>query len=313
MICFQQKYSHSHALEKSPRFARHHYSQTKKIASHITYSLINHKYFFFVAMESTMLFKSPSTLPPLAFSTPMPSPNLLRLQRRKRAANEPPPLLNRKRTAPSSCSSAPDIDASYLPTFTNLPFLDCENFGNGLQAPSQSSASSLPLPSVTLHPRTKRSRINCFVSSPPQVQDNQDRSEYDSETRRGSNTPSLEENNDDDITINEADADFSKPLRRASSSKSMLSRRPSVTLTRSLSLQVSLINLAAAGDCCPLSASTSSMMPKRKSLLKLKTSSSSLSEMQNQDVNHRRSPVAATLDYLATAIRFPDVGIGLSI
>ena len=260
-----------------------------------------------------MLFKSPSTLPPLAFSTPVPSPNLLRLRRRKRVANEPPPLLNCKRTAPPSCSSTPDLHASYLPTFTNLPFLDCENFGNEMQR-SEKAASSLPLLSVTLHPRTKRSRINCLVSSPPQEKDNQDRSEYDSETRRGSNTPAIEENNDDDVTINEADADFSNPLRRASSSKSMLTRRPSVTLTRSLSLQVSLINLAAAGDCCPLSASTtSSMMPKRKSLLTLKTSSSSLSEMQNQDVNHRRSPVVATLDYLATAIRFPDVGIGLSI
>lgn len=267
-------------------------------------------------MPSTIL--SPSTLPPLAFRTPVPSPDLLSLRRRNRGANDPPPLLKRKRTAPSSYYSTPeDADASFLPTNTNLPFLDCENFGNGLEAPSHGSPPSSPLPSVKLHPRTKRSRLGCFVSSSSQEQDNQERNNTEVQTRSESNsTPVDEESIDEEIT--NADADFTNPLRRASSSKSMISKRSSVNLTRSLSLQlnISLNNLAAAAtnsnDFCPLSASTSSIMPKRKSLLQMRTSSSS-NEIQNQDSNHRRSPVATTLDYLATAIRFPDVGIGLSI
>lgn len=268
-------------------------------------------------MQSTIL--SPSTLPPLAFTTPVPSPNLLSPRRRKRATNNPPPLLKRKRTPPSSYYSTPDAGASFLPNYTNLPFLDCENFGNGLELPSQSSSPISPLPSVTLHPRTKRSRKGCFVSSSPQEQDeqdNQDRSDYDSQARNEIKSTAGEENTDDEIT--DADADFSNPLRRASSSKSMIARRPSLNLTRSLSLQlnISLNNLAAAAtsnsEFCPLSASTSSIMPKRKSLIQMRSSSSS-NEIQNQDANHRRSPVATTLDYLATAIHFPDVGIGLSI
>ena len=272
-------------------------------------------------MPSAILYNQPaSALPPLAFATPAPSPGLIRLRRKERAANEPPPLLKRKRSAPSSRSYNDDLNGSYLPTFTDipaittLPYLDCENFGRRCEATRKSCTPSLPLPSITLSPRTKRCRIGCVVSSSPQEEDNHDRKIDEQDTRKQDNCAPSEENND---TIKNSDPSLSNSMRRTSSSKSMLmrtsssksilTRRSSMNLTRSLSLQfnMSLMNLAAAAtnNDCPISASSSSSIPSN--------------DVQNQDVNkdsnHRRSPVAATLDYLATAIRFPDVGIGLSI
>jgi hypothetical protein len=260
--------------------------------------------------------KKTSTLPPLAFVTPAPSPGFMRLRRRERIANEPPLLLKRKCTPSSSHDSA---SASYLPTNANLPFLECENFCKGSVEKREESTSYLPLPDITLNPRTKRSTIGCFLSSSPQEEYVQQRSEYEPETRRRRVNSLMSE----DANKN-TDAALSTTLHRTSSSKSMLSRSSSVSLTRSLSLQlnISFQSLAAAAtnsnDGCPLSATTSSIMPQRKSLLNLPSSSTSSQDIQTLDVNQikeqqRRSPVAATLDYIATAIRFPDVGIGLSI
>lgn len=276
-------------------------------------------------MSSAILFNEPTSIqPPLAFATPAPSPGLVLLRRRERAANEPPPLLKRKRTPPSTCSSDAKVAASYLPTIAKFPYLDCEIFGYGREGTHGGSASSIPLPNVMLYPRMKRSRTGCFLSSSPQDQDDHDRSNYKLESR--GTRVNIAPNEENDEVAKNTDAAIPTSLIRTSSSKSMLTRRPSMNLTRSLSLQFnSLLNLAAAAtnngasDVCPLSASTSSLMPHRKSFLHIPRSSFSSQDMPNLDVNenkepnHRRSPVATTLDYFATAMRFPDVAIGLSI
>lgn len=255
-------------------------------------------------MTSRMIFnESTMALPPLAFASPKPSPNTIRERRRRDAQ---PPLLKRKRTPPWLL---PDTETSYLPNNASLPLLDCENFGTGLELPSQNYDLSLQLPSISLQPRSKRSRIDLIdsvsneeqepdVTYPPQIQEK------------------------DDDTIQTADAELSNPLKRSSSSRSMLSRTSSMNMTRSVSLQfnMSLMNLAGSartsGDSGPLSRSTSSLLPQRRSIKEMTSSSSAKDMVQIQRENasnHRRSPVATTLDYLATAMLFPDVGIGLSI
>ncbi len=258
--------------------------------------------------------ESSSTLPPLAFTTPTQSPNS---RRRNRAANVQLPLLKRKRTPPSYFSES---EVPYPPSTARLPFLDCETFGTGLEVPSQNSALSLPLPSISLQPRTKRSRRDLFESSQNHEQECQQRDRNNTKTHSQGLTyiPQIQE--DDDDTIQTVDAELCTPLKRSSSSRSMLSRTSSMNLTRSVSLQVnmSLMNLAGAaktsGDSGSLSASTSALLPKRKSLKQMTSSSSAKDIVQIQRENaHRRSPVASTLDYLATAMLFPDVGIGLSI
>jgi len=210
-------------------------------------------------------------LPPLAFATPAPSPGLMLLRRRERADNQPPPLLKRKRTSSisSSCSSDDDeVAASYLPTLTNFPILDCKNFCNGREGTKRTktngvSASSIPLPNIMLFLRMKRSRTGCFLSSSPQEHY---RSNYEFESKRARvNSAPNEENGD---VAKNTDAATSTSLIRRSSSKNMLTRRPSMNLPRTLSLQFnSLLNLAAAAthngasEGCPLSASTSSLLP----------------------------------------------------
>lgn len=245
-------------------------------------------------------------MPPLAFLTPKPSPDLVLLRRTERSANEPP-LLKRKRTSPSSCGSAIDADvyASDPPNDINLPYWDCESFGNSSgEGAHGASATSLPLPNITLYPRTKRSRIGCFGSPavfPQEQQDDRDRSNYEPEPRRKR------------VVVNTIPS--STGLQRTASSKSILPRRPSMNLTRSLSLQfnLSFLNLAAAATgsstSCPNSASTSSLMAQRSSFQDVQN----LAVHENKEANHRRSPVSTTLEYFATAMRFPDVAIGLSI
>lgn len=270
-----------------------------------------------------------SRLPALAFATPAPSPGLVLLRRRERAANKPPPLLKRKRTPSisSTCSSDDDeVAASYLPTLTNFPILDCENFGNGREGTQTNggSASSIPLPNIMLFPRTKRSGTGCFISSSPQ---DHHQSNYEFESKRArvnsarKSVPTCKTEENDNVTKN-TDETTSTSLIRTSSSKNMLTGRPSMNLPRTLSLQFnSFLNLAAAAtnngasDGCPLSASTSSLIPQRKSFLNIPRSSSSshLDANENREQNIRRSPVATTLDYFASAMRFPDVSIGVSI
>ena len=264
-------------------------------------------------MSSRMFFNEPSiTLPPLAFTTPTPSPNT---RRRNRGANANPPLLKRKRSLPTYFS---DSEVSYPSNKPSLPFLDCESFGTGIEAPSRNSAPSLQLPSISLQPRTKRSRRD--LSQPSLIHDQECEQPHRNniKTQELACIPLIQENDDD--TIQSVDAELCTPLKRSSSSRSMLSRTSSMNLTRSVSLQfnLSLMNLAGAaktnGDSGPLSASTSSLLPKRKSFKQITSSSSAKDIVQIQrESAHRRSPVASTLDYLATAMLFPDVGIGLSI
>jgi len=252
-------------------------------------------------------------LPLLAFATPTPSPDLV-LLRRERAAYEPPLLLKRKRKSPSpsSCTSAIDAEACYFTTLASLPYLDYQDFGNiNTEGTYGDSTLPTPLPNIKLYPRTKKTRIGCFLSSSPQEQE-----QVEPETRTrllqvDTSTPS-EDNNDVSKVIDEV---FSTSLARTSSSKNVISRSSSMNLTRSLSLQFNL-SLSSLTNC-PLSASTTSMLPHRKSLLHIPSSFSSSQDIQSQDVNsnssNRRSPVTTTLDYFATAMRFPDVAIGLSI
>jgi len=270
-------------------------------------------------MTSTVLTNHhTSTLPPLAFVTPAPSLDSLQLREIGRTANEPPHL---KRKRSSSCASATVLDTSYLPAAVDLPYLDCENICNIHIGTQVGSSTSLTLPNIKLYPRTKRPRIGCFLSS-LREQGDQDRSNYHQEKK--SSTASTEDK-EDDSNMKTSAKPFAS-LRRTCSSKTMPYRSTSMNLSRSLSLQfnMSLLNLAAvatnncASDCCPLSASTSSMMPKRKSLLHIPSSFPSSQDVHKQDVknkepNHRRSPVTKTLGYLAKAMRFPDVSIGLSI
>jgi len=257
-----------------------------------------------------------STSPPLAFATPEVSPCLAFHRKRERLANESPPLLKRQRKTPSVYTSDSNADESSFNT--NLPYLDCVSCSDGFDGAHGSSTMSLPLPSVTLHLRTKRSRIGVFVSSSSPEQDH-DRMRFCDYLESRTCEDHGETNEDIDETSKNL---ITSRLQRASSSKSVtvLSRSPSTNMTRSLSMQLnlSLLNLATAAtsstsiDGCPLTASTSSFMPKRKSLLNISRSTSSAQDIQNVDGGLRRSPVAATLDYLATAIRFPDA-IGLSI
>jgi len=262
---------------------------------------------------------STSTLPPLAFASPSP-PRGLMLSRRQRPTFEPP-LLKRKHAG--SSSSVTDMDASYLPASTNLPYLNCANFGNEIDVTHGASTACLPIPYIKLDPRTKRSRKGCFLSSSPQEHYIQELSNYGEETRRrDTSSPSEDEM---DGTLPTVDAAPRTGLQRASSSKSMISRRPTMQLSRSFSLQfnLSFLNLTAAGtsnggpNSDSLSASSPSILPTRKSFLHIQSSSSqdmsNPKDEQSREVSQRRRPVATTLDYLATSIRFPDVTIGLSI
>ena len=257
---------------------------------------------------STYLTKSPMSSS--AFSTPTPSPHTLQKRRLDYGVNDPPPLLKRKRTSPSSYVSA--IDGPYMPV-TDLPYL---NFRGG----RTSTSPPLSLPSISLEPRSKRCRIGQFVSSSPQDQD-------DASVRRRVDSCSIEPDDirNDAVITSTIDEESTTQMHKSSSSKSMLtkssSRKSSMNLSRSLSVQFgSLLNLAQAApiptDGCPLSASTSSiLLPKRKSLLQISASSASAQDIQDLDApaKGRRSPVTTTMDYLATAMRFPDVAIGLSI
>jgi len=91
------------------------------------------------------------------------------------------------------------------------------------------------------------------------------------------------------------------------------------SMTRSVSLQFSLtlMNLSTASQQQQCGTGAPLLLPKRKSLLEISKSLSTMSlDLLNGSSggSARSSPVTTTFDYLATAMtRFPDVAIGLSI
>lgn len=283
-------------------------------------------------MSSSLILNAPTAAMqmPLEFLTPLASTSLLLRRRRERAANEPPALNKRKRTSPLSSASDGAATTSFLPINTSLPFLDCANFCDdpleGQQHQHQDSRVTPRLPNITLLPRTKKSRRPYFMSSSAQ-----DQEQYIYKPlprrRRIIATPSAEDDDDKNTAVDVAVAVAPSTIftvakddslqRRASKSSSNISttRRPSLSMTRSLSLQfnLSLLNLAsAATGSVSSSCSSAASMPKRNSLIHVPYTSSSQDD-QKKDQNNRRSPVTTTFDYLATVMRFPDVAIGLSI
>jgi len=274
---------------------------------------------------------SAMTLPPLAFATPSPSRG--QVISRREAAKHGPPFLKRKRTESPFPPYASNNGASFLPIVTNLPYLDCSNFSNEAEEFDEGISSPHSLPTIKLNPRSKRSREGCFLTSSQenfyldttssQTCVNVDLSDYDNGTKR-METSTPNEDYEENLVID--DETPSSSMQRASSLKSMLSKRPSMNLTRSFSLQLnlSLLNLKAAAtnngenNSCHLSSSMSSIGPKRNSFIKIRTSSS-LQDILSQEgdnskeLNHRRSPLTTPFDYIASTIRFPDVAIGLSI
>eukprot|EP00537_Pseudo-nitzschia_pungens_P009739 CAMPEP_0172381938 /NCGR_PEP_ID=MMETSP1060-20121228/71206_1 /TAXON_ID=37318 /ORGANISM="Pseudo-nitzschia pungens, Strain cf. cingulata" /LENGTH=276 /DNA_ID=CAMNT_0013109729 /DNA_START=106 /DNA_END=936 /DNA_ORIENTATION=- len=263
-------------------------------------------------------------LTPLEFVTPPSSPD-----RRKRnfAAENEPPALKRKRTTSFDATAVYPLP----PMSANFPLLHCENFCNCLPEDSSngvynSGALAPPLPKITLLPRQKKSRRSRIPPFPQELEFNLDQENTSELTlRRRSRisipTRTIDKNGNTPNTI--PTIPKRNVVRRPSSSRSTVNanatipRRPSLNMTRSLSLQLnlSLLNIAAAAT----SGSSSSNMPKRKSLIHVPcpTSSQDGPSFTNDEAEGRtrrsRSPVATTLDYLATAIRFPDGAIGLSI
>lgn len=242
-------------------------------------------------------------------ATPESSPSLRR--RRERDATEPPLLIfKRKRT--SSVDYSPS-EAYPLSTYTSLPFLDCTGSWSSNNHASNDSEFP-PLPKITLLPRRKKPRKYSFVPLTDEIVYQEQCSTTVVRRRRLSSTSSRQEAHDicvKDLDIASTTTTTKKPtrgiLQRASSSRSIGStvqttRRPSLTMPRSLSLQfnLSILNLAASA--------TTTGIPKRNS-----SRSMSCTEDNTEDSNNRRSPVAATLDYIAASMRFPDVAIGLSI
>lgn len=261
---------------------------------------------------------SATTLPPSGFATPPTSRDRL-FSRRVSVNNSPPPLKRRRTESLLSPVSPDDLDASYIPRATNLPYLDCENYCTEEDCNHGGNTPSTSIPTIRLSP-AKRSRKDCFLSSSPKEHVDQDLSDYGFETRIQDASTSSEEF---DETPEIVDARSTPNIFRTSSLKSFRSKRPSMKFTRSFSLHVnlSLLNLKAAStnndgrESCPLSSSSmSSIMPKRSSFISIRSSQDILSEEgdHSKEPNQRSSPVTTPLDYLST-MRFPDVAIGLSI
>lgn len=287
-------------------------------------------------MTPTILYNPPSsTLPPLAFATPTPTPGLLMRRRRERAVNEPPPLLKRKRVSPlPGAAATAAADAAFLPISTGLPFLDCDNFcSNGNEhtlARDSAVLRPLPrrvLPKLRLSPRTTKSDRGYFLPLALSFDDEEDQelTHCNCKPEKNMTRLAVSPNNQHDNwtkNVEEACASPSTPsvtnedsLERASSSKSfhgLISKRSSTDMTRSLSLQfnLSLKNIAVTATN---SGSVNSLIHIQGSSSSQDMANTMGDSQQNKDSNHRRSPVAATLDYLATAMRLPDVAIGLSI
>eukprot|EP00536_Pseudo-nitzschia_multiseries_P002681 jgi/Psemu1/6007/gm1.6007_g len=281
-------------------------------------------------MDSDSIIDMASTaLPPFGFLTPPASPT--RGGRAFVVQNEPP-ALKRKRTTSFDVTAV----SSLTPMSANVPLLDCSNFCNGPALESSegvynSGAASPPLPKITLLPRQKRSRRSRVPSFPQELEfdlNQENMSELPLRRRRTRMTIPARTNGMNASTANIITAIPKRNiLHRASSSRSTdnptntIPRRPPLNMTRSLSLQLnlSLLNIAAAATSGTSSNISSSNMPKRKSLIHIPCHMSSQEEQSSSSdevggpTRRSRSPVAATLDYLATAIRFPDGAIGLSI
>lgn len=213
------------------------------------------------------------------------------------------------------------MTTSYLPINWNLPYLNCESFGNEIEMNHGPSTTYLPIPNIKLDPRPKRSRMGSVLSSSSQEHDYDDQglTNYGELTmRRETILPSEEEIQDTLKTDDVAPT----TLQRVSSSKSIISRRSSMQLTPSFSLQfnLSLQNPKSTSnsghDNVLLSTSAPSILPTRNSIRLNRSSSQEITNPEdepNREINQRRSPVTTTFDYLATSLRFPDVTIGLSI
>lgn len=299
-------------------------------------------------MNSGILANASSmALPLLEFVTPQTSP----IRRRDNIGdNNDPPALKRKRTPSidNHDTSLPSLDTNF-PFLTCTNFCDGPAKDKNEIIMNSNSNNSIaatpPLPKITLLPRQKKSKRARLPAFPQELQhDLNQETNSNSErplrrrTRRmtipttrtmdytdrhsTSNTTTAAKSNSKSL----GRALSSRSIGRNSSSSSTMPRKPSFNMTRSLSLQfnLSLMNLAAVatGSSSNLSSSNnSSSMPKRKSFLHIPGHSSSheissLSSRNNEteDPTRRsRLSVATTLDYVATAIRFPDGAIGLSI
>jgi len=208
------------------------------------------------------------------------------------------------------------------------------------------------LPRITLKKRTTNNRSHCFLSSSPQnlcheeeeevreqapqeeeaeeviqaQQDQEDREleEPASRRRRTCSAPSSF------TTITANDIVENVPFTPIISSTTAMNNNSISSMTRSVSLQfsLSLMNLSTAATTsssssqqqqqCGAATAALAALPKRNSLLQLSKSISTMSlELLNGSSSlsgsGRSSPVTTTFDYLATAMRFPDVAIGLSI
>jgi len=211
-----------------------------------------------------------------------------------------------------------------------------------------------PLPRITLKKRTNNrssnSRSNnCFLSSSPQdfyLKDDDDEEEDVREQPYEEDQEADQEASQDRIEIeepasrrrrtNSAPSSFTTittndvieniPFKPISSTKKTLTNNNSnsnnnsiSSMTRSVSLQFSLtlMNLSTASQQQQQCSSAPLLLPKRKSLLEISKSLSTMSlDLLNGSSggSARSSPVTTTFDYLATAMtRFPDVAIGLSI
>ena len=276
-------------------------------------------------MNTEVLLKTSPMGLPSEFVTPPASPN--KRDRDFLTQNEPPPL-KRKRTP-----SFDDGAFSLSRDTGSIPFLDCAKFGRDpakdyLHRLRNNSASrATPLPNIILRPRQKKSRHSRLPSFPeelePMVLNREDNSDLPLRRKRTRKLtiPSTRIKDNNDITSYAIASDPPANSLQATLSTDSSCTMPNISslnMTRSLSLQVnmSLLNLAAAASSS--SIASTNILPQRKSLLHVPSSSlqeesSSRSNETEEPPRRSRSPVATTLDYLATAMRFPDGAMGLSI